>query len=484
MALSLVNTLTRRKELFKPLRSSQVTVYNCGPTVYDFPTVGNWRAFVFDDILKRTLQYSGYQVKQVMNLTDVGHMTMTEEQKLQTGPSDITDNELGEDRLEKTARKTGKTVWEVAQFYIDDFVAGLVVLNCELPDVMPRATDHIAQQIAMIQQLETKGYTYITKQAVYFDTAKFARYGELSGQKLEDKLVGAREDVHVDPDKHHPADFRLWQINQPNHAMEWESPWGKGFPGWHIECSAMSTAYLGAPFDIHTGGVDHIAVHHENEIAQTEAALGVPMCRVWLHNEFLQIDGGRMGKSLGNAYTLQDIIQKGFNPLALRYFYLNAHYRSKQNFTWEALGGAAVAFKKLRKITAELMASTMPATVLPVYADRFVTAIEDDLNLPQALSVVWDLSKDGQVDAGAKLATLLDFDRVLGLQLDKGEIPDAQVTSSTGEQTAIEALVQERVEARRNKDFRRSDELRDQLFKEFGVVVEDTATGPKWVRKS
>ena len=476
MPLQLFNTLTRQKETFAPLQDNLVRMYNCGPTVYAYPTIGNWRSFVFADLLRRTLLYSGYQVKQVMNLTDVGHMTMTEEQKRQAVDKEITDSEVGVDRMSKAAAQEGKTVWEVAQFYIDDFQSGLWKLAIEMPEVMPRATDHIVQQIEMIRQLEAKGYTYQTAQAVYFDVAKFPDYGKLSGQKLEDKLTGAREDVNVDTEKRNPADFRLWQIADADHAMQWDSPWGRGFPGWHIECSAMSVAYLGAPFDIHTGGVDHIPVHHENEIAQTEAALGVRMAALWMHGEFLLVDGGRMGKSLGNAYTLQDLEAKGIHPLALRYLFLNAHYRSKQNFTWESLAAAQNSLKTLREIAS---AEAADGQVSAPHQVRFTAAIQDDLNLPQALAVVWDAARDNALSTGDRGQTLRAFDRVLGLGLGQG--PLDTLKHLTPEATAtVEALVAEREQARRDKLWQRADEIRNELKTTFGVTIEDTAAGTTW----
>lgn len=474
--IELYNTLTHTKVPFTPLEPRQVRMYNCGPTVYNYPTIGNWRSFIFADVLRRSFEYLGLQVTQVMNLTDVGHMTMTEAEKVLSTNKEITDSETGIDRMEKAAKSEGKTVWEVAQYYIDDFMNGLTAFNILLPHHLPRATDYIQEQIAMIVQLEANGYVYATDEALYFDVTKFDRYGQLSGQKLEDKLTGARDEVNVDAGKKHPADFRLWQFGTEDRAMIWDSPWGRGFPGWHIECSAMSTALLGSPFDIHTGGVDHIPVHHENEIAQTEGALGHAMCNIWMHGEFLQIDGGRMGKSLGNAYTLQDLISRKVDPIALRYFFLNAHYRAKQNFTWEALEAAQTALGKLRKIVQEL-AEPAPGEISESHKTRFQRAIEDDINMPSALAIVWDVARDNSLSAAGKRATLLDFDRVLGLNLAESPKEKAMSDEVVAE---IEAIVKERDSARANKDWAKSDALRDQLKAEYHVVLEDTVDGTKW----
>lgn len=339
----LYHTYKKEKVILNPINSPRVTIYSCGPTVYDTMSIGNIRAYIFVDILRRTLKYLGYEPYHVMNITDVGHLTMTDEEKAKADKDlEITDSESGIDRMEKAAKREGLTVWEVAEKYIikifgnnyktgnsydKDSIFGAI--NIEKPEILTRATDYIAEQIELIKNLESKGFTYTTKQAVYFDVTKFKRYEELTGQKLDDMKIGVRNEVNIDPDCKHPADFRLWQLNQPDHAMLWESPWGVGYPGWHIECSAMAMANLGPTIDIHTGGTDHIKIHHVNEMAQSECATKKEFAKIWLHNEFINVDGKRMGKSLGNKYTLDDLNVKGFAGLELRYLFLQTHYRKK-----------------------------------------------------------------------------------------------------------------------------------------------------------
>jgi len=491
-------TYKKQKVEFKPLRQGRVGIYNCGPTVYYYLTVGNLRAYVFTDLLRRLFDYRGYHVKQVMNLTDVGHLTATEAQKeascLQDGDLELTDDEEGLDRMEKTARGEGITVWEVAQKYIQAILGrdwenreelgsdgDFGKLNIRKPHVICRATDHIQDQIKLIKRLEEKGYTYTTSQAVYFDITKFPRYEKLTGQSLSEMQVGKRADTS-DPDRRHPADFRLWQLNQPDHAMQWESPWGMGFPGWHIECSAMSTKYLGQPFDIHTGGEDHIKLHHVNEMAQSESAYGRPMANYWLHNSFLTVDGGRMGKSLGNAYILKDVEERGFEPLDLRYFYLTAHYRTKQDFTWRALTAARVARTRLVNLVQAWCLAAKPSKIREEYKEKFVQFIEDDLALPQALALVWDLAKDTSVPDAEKLATILDFDRVLGLRLDEEPSKAALSPKDQERFEKAEELLKEREEARKAGNFAKADQIRDRIEKELGLKVED-GSGKSTVRK-
>ena len=334
--LKLFNTLTRRKEEFIPLNEKHAGIYTCGPTVYDYTHIGHLKKYINDDVLKRVLEYNGYKVNHVMNITDVGHL--------------VSDEDTGEDKMEKGARESGKTVWEVARFFEDYFWKSLKEVNILKPDITPRATEHIKEQIELIKKLEEKGFTYKTTQAIYFDVSKFKNYTKLSGQKLEEKIVGAREDTFVDKDKKHPYDFALWFFvigRFKNHTMRWPSPWGKGFPGWHIECSAMSMKYLGETLDIHTGGIDHIPVHHPNEIAQSEAATDKPFVRFWIHHDWLLVDNEKMSKSKKNFYTIDEIKEKNINPLAYRYFCLNAHYRSKLNFTWQGLEAAQNALENL-----------------------------------------------------------------------------------------------------------------------------------------
>ncbi|MCR4311977.1 MAG: cysteine--tRNA ligase [Candidatus Uhrbacteria bacterium] len=454
MDIQLTNTLGRKKETLKPIREGQVGIYTCGPTVYDRASIGNLRSFTFADVLRRTLEAAGNKVTMVMNITDVGHLT--------------DDASEGEDKLELASRKTGSTAWDIAARYTELFIADMKKLNLRTPEVMPKATDHIPEQIAMIEAIEKAGYTYIIADGVYFDTTKLENYGQLSGQKLDEKEGGARVDIG---DKHHAADFALWKFSPDGEKrhMEWESPWGKGFPGWHIECSAMSEKYLGVPFDIHTGGIDHIAVHHENEIAQTLAARGVMEANVWLHNEFLQVDGGKMGKSLGNAYSLDDLAEHGIEPLAYRLFILGAHYRSPINFTWESVGAAQNAFAKLREACRELPKPAAEADAATM--ERFMAAMADDLNTPEALAEFW-MTLNSAMEPSKKSATLLAMDEVLGLAIEDVIARPLVIPE------AVQKLMAERETVRAAKDWDHADELRDAIA-QLGFVVEDTPDGQK-----
>ncbi len=463
--MKIYNTLTRRVEEFKPINSKRVGMYTCGPTVYNFMTIGNWRTFVFEDILRRILEYNNYNVEHVMNVTDVGHLT----------GDNIGDADLGEDRMEKAAKRENKTVWDVAEFYLNDFILSRDQLNILAPAVFPRATDHIQEQIDLVQKLFDNDLAYVTKQGVYFDVSKFPDYGKLGGQKLIDKRVATRDELVEDKEKRNPFDFALWKFSPTGEKrqMEWDSPWGKGFPGWHIECSAMSMKYLGETFDIHTGGVDHIAIHHTNEIAQSEGATGKTFANYWLHGEFLKVDNGRMGKSLGNAYTLQDILAKGFEPIALRYFYLGAHYRTVLNFTWEGVEAAQNALSKLRKKVVAI--NSDPGEINSSYKNQFLEAINNDLNMPEALAVLWKLLEDKTVGDDQKLATALDFDRVLGLKLDQIE----QVELVPQE---IVMLSDERERFRLHGKFEDADRVRKKI-EEMGYTVKDTPEGSRVFKK-
>lgn len=445
------NTLHKKLEEFHPISDKTVGLYTCGPTVYNPATIANFRTYIFEDVLKRALMLFGYKVHHVLNITDVGHL--------------VGDGDMGEDKVEREAVKTGKSAWDIAKMYEAMFEKDAERLNIILPEGedRPHATDYISEQIALVQKLEENGFTYKTSDGIYFDTSKFKNYGKFSGQKMEEKEAGAR--VEVNTEKHHPADFALWKFSQPGEKrqMEWESPWGTGFPGWHIECSAMSEKLLGQPFDIHCGGVDHIPVHHENEIAQSEAAFGKPLAKYWMHGEFLLVNGGRMGKSEGNAYTIDDVIAKGFDPLAYRYYCLGTHYRSKMNFTWDGLEGAQNALNNLRSAVRKLSAD---GQVLPEI-ESFKSAISGDLNIASGLDVMWGLVKSGREDIGP---TILEIDKVLGLGLDqyvgkKIEIP-----------LEIKLLADQRLEVRKNKDWAASDELRDQIA-EKGWIIEDKKDG-------
>ena len=461
--LKIYNTLGRKVEEFKPIDGKKVGMYACGPTVYDYAHIGHGRKYVNDDIIKRSLKYLGYKVDHVMNITDVGHL--------------VSDADAGEDKLEKGALKLGKTVWEVADFFTQDFVKMLNELNIELPTKMPKATDHIPEQIEMIKDLFKNGYAYDTEEAVYFDVSKFPTYSELNGQRLEDKEVGVREEVRVDKNKRNPQDFVLWfkRVGKyKDHIMHWDSPWGEGFPGWHIECSAMSIKYLGEQFDIHTGGEDHISIHHTNEIAQSEGATGKhPFAKYWVHHAFLKVNDQKMSKSLGNGYRVQDLLDMGYIGAHIRYFYLTAHYKKTQNFTMEALDAARNAYEKLISFvrTWSKDAKEQKSNDFKInkeIKDKFIAALEDDFNVPNALAVVFELTKS-DIQSDDKLGTILDFDRVLGLGLEEA------LTQPQEKAIPLEAqmLIEERNIARLNKDFKKADLLRDQLKKDFDIELND-----------
>ncbi len=457
MALKLFNTLSRKVEDFEPLNPDLVSIYACGPTVYHYQHIGNYRRYINDDLLIRLLRAQGYKVKHVMNITDVGHLT--------------SDEDIGEDKIEKGARESGQTVWEVAKFYEGDFWKSMAQLNIYPPDVIALATKHIKEQIKLIEQLVKNGLVYVTEEAIYFDVSKFPDYGKLSGQKLDEKETGSRQEVVEDKQKKHPQDFVVWFFtvgHHKDHTMRWPSPWGEGFPGWHIECSAMSMAYLGETLDIHTGGIDHIPVHHENEIAQSEGATGKQFVKYWVHHEFLLIAGQKMSKSLNNLFVLKDIEDKGFESLAYRYLILTAHYRDHLNFTWESLQAAQNALNNLRE---GVRSWELGDKENKECWGKFMKALNYDLNTPQALAVMWELIKS-DLSSDQKSATLLKMDQVLGLKLEDYigkplEIPEQ-----------VQKLINQREKAREVKDFAKSDKLRKEL-KQLGFEVEDTALGPR-----
>ncbi|MCX6712942.1 MAG: cysteine--tRNA ligase, partial [Candidatus Vogelbacteria bacterium] len=442
MNISLYNTLSRQKELFVPINKDQVGLYSCGPTVYLYPHIGNMRPYVISDLIRRLFEYEGQTVTQVINITDVGHL--------------VSDTDEGEDKMEKEARIEGKSAKEIADFYLADFRHNLANLNIRSDGtIFPRATEHIKEQIELIKTLEEKGFTYRTSDGIYFDTAKYPKYAELAKLDLAGQREGAR--VEVNHEKRNPTDFALWKFSPKGELrqQEWESPWGKGFPGWHIECSAMSMKYLGHHFDIHTGGIDHIPVHHTNERAQSECATGEPYANYWLHVAFLIIEGEKMSKSLGNIYRIADLEEKGYSPLAYRYWLLTGSYHKTLNFTWETLNGAQTAYDRLLGQISELRnLGGESGTPDSAWRDKFSEAISDDLNSPQAIAVIWDLLKDDSVSPADKLATILDFDRVLGLDL-KAQSKKEIVIPETVKQLALE-----REDARRAKNYSKSDELR------------------------
>ncbi|MBI4225986.1 cysteine--tRNA ligase [Candidatus Roizmanbacteria bacterium] len=463
--MKLYNTLTRKIEEFKPLSPPLVTLYTCGPTVYDYTHIGHARKYTDDDILKRSLAYLGFKVKHVMNITDVGHLT--------------SDADAGEDKLEKGAKKAGKSVWEVANFFTEFFLKMINCFNIIMPDYLVKATDHIPDMLQLIIKLEQSGYTYETDEAVYFDTSKFSNYGRLSGQKLEEKLKGARKEVYIDPKKKNTTDFALWfkRVGRfKNHSMHWNSPWGDGFPGWHIECSAMSIKYLGQTIDIHTGGTDHIPIHHENEIAQSEAATGKIFVRFWVHHEFLTVEGQKMSKSLDNFYTLDDLQKKGIESLALRYLFLQTHYRKLLNFTWKSAQAAQDAYNKLKEYVLSLRSqgqrtflSSDKLAQLDKFRDRFRQAVSNDLQIPQAVAIMWEMLKSN-IPSQDKLDLLYEFDQVFGLKLN--EVQEEKIPEE------ILDLAQKREEARKRGDFSTSDKLRSQIA-EKGYIVEDLEKGFK-----
>lgn len=412
MDLYLYNSLTKQKELFTPINADSVKLYTCGMTVYDYAHIGHGRKYVMDDILKRTLEFNGYKVNHVQNVTDVGHL--------------VSDSDEGEDKLEKGARKQNKTVWEVAEFFTDNFYSSMDKLNIKRPSTICKATDHIKEQIELIEKLFKNGYAYDTVEAVYFDTSKFSDYGKLFGQKLDEKKIAVREEVKTDENKKNPQDFALWfkRVGKfSDHVMHWDSPWGDGFPGWHIECSAMSMKYLGEQIDIHTGGEDHLSIHHPNEIAQSEGATGKkPFSKFWVHYAFLMVDGTKMSKSLGNYFTIQDILDKGIDPLALRYLYLGAHYKKPMNFTWQSLESSQKGLVRLKNLISSLKKETR--TILSEEKNlkvedfrlKFNEAINDDLNTSKALAVLFEMLKSN-IPSEDKYDLAICFDEVLGLGL-------------------------------------------------------------------
>lgn len=461
MSLYLYNTYTRKKEVFIPLNKDQVGLYSCGPTVYDYVHIGNLRAYIFVDVLRRVLLFNNYKVKHVMNITDVGHLT--------------DDEDMGEEKLEIGAAREKKTVWDIAHFYTQSFKRNLTALNILEPHIWCLATDHIREQIELIKKLESLGYVYDTEEAVYFDTSKYAKYTKLSGQKQEDKIQGARAEVKVDARKKHPADFVLWfkRVGKfANHIMHWSSDWGDGFPGWHIECSSMSMKYLGETLDIHTGGVDHIAVHHTNEIAQSECATGKKFVNYWLHNEFLLINDQKMGKSEHNFFTLQTIIDKQFDPLAFRYLCFVNHYRSVLNFTYESLSAAQNALMSIKYAMAE---NTPDNEILnneqyAQYVRDFLEAINNDLDMPKGLAILWSVIKSHEINSITKKKILFNFDKVLGLDLNN--IKEIIIPENVME------LVEQREKMRQTGDWEASDKIRKDI-EAYGFIVEDTAKGYK-----
>lgn len=474
--LKLFNTLSKEKEVFEPVRKDYVRMYNCGPTVYDYIHIGNLRAFVFADILRRTLVLNGYKVMQVMNITDVGHLT--------------SDADHGEDKMTLALQREGKeltleAMQEVATKYMNAFLEDLEDLNIKRPSVIPRASEHVPSNIALIETLMQKQYAYRTSDGVYFDTSRFAEYGKLGGIAIADQRAGAR--VAENREKRNPIDFVLWKKDDD---MGWESPWGRGFPGWHIECSAMAMEYLGKEMDIHTGGIDLIGTHHNNEIAQSECGTGKTFARYWMHNEFINIEGTKISKSLKNTISLNQLKEHGYSPLSYRYWLMTGHYRTMMNFSFTALDASAKALLRLHKFFVDKLYVVKSGTIDEGYKLKLLEAMNNDLDTPKALALLWELVKDEQIDLSKKRATMLHFDKVLGLGLinlikkdDPGVVLKVETVSIDSLPEKTQTLVQEREEARKEKNWKRADEIRD-VLKDAGFDIEDSDEGPKLTKHS
>ena len=449
MEIKLYNTLTRKKQILKTIKKSHVSIYSCGPTVYWYQHIGNLRSYIFSDVLKRILLFNSYNVRHVINITDVGHLT--------------SDADTGEDKMEKAASKEGKTAKQIADHYFSVFKNDLEKLNIIMPDVWPKASEHIEEQISLIKKLESKGYTYKTEDGIYFDTSKFKNYGKLARLNIKGLQAGKRVSFG---DKKSKTDFALWKFSNPVgvRQQEWDSPWGIGFPGWHIECSAMSMKYLGDKFDIHTGGEDHISVHHTNEIAQSECATGKPFVNYWMHGAFLTFKGEKISKSKGGLYTLSELENLGFSALDYRYFCLTTSYRKQLDFSIEKLKSARNAYERLKNICQSLEDD---GNENKKYLDEFQKAINDDLNTVKALQLLWKLIKDRK--AKGKIETIRKMDEVFALNLlikEHIKIPKE-----------VQSLIEKREQARKNKDFKLSDELRNKI-NSLGYSISDTSEGP------
>lgn len=460
----LYNTATHHKDEFLPQNPKQVTMYCCGPTVYNYAHIGNLRTYIFEDLLTRTIRLH-YPLKHVMNVTDVGHL--------------VSDQDDGEDKMEVGAAREGKSAWDIAKFYEEKFWADFDALNCTRPTVISRATQHIKEMIALVKTLEEKGYTYRTSDGIYYDTSKFDRYDALVGHARISGLQGGAR-VEMSDEKRNPTDFALWKFSPKDkkRQMEWDSPWGVGFPGWHIECSAMAMKYLGNTLDIHCGGIDHVTIHHTNEIAQSEAATGQKYVNYWVHGEFLILRSGKMSKSGGTFVTLATLKEKGYDPLAYRYLCLTAHYRTQLEFTFESLDAAAKSLENLRALSRGVLAQAQGKEAdCQAWKDKFAAAMEDDLNAPKALAVVWEGVRSADMNAEQKLSFLRFADSILALDLfkEKKEEPLALPQE-------VQTLLEERARARAAKDYKKSDELRDAIAK-LGYVVKDTPKGQQAEKK-
>ncbi len=461
MPLRLYNTLTRKKEIFKPIKKDYVGIYSCGPTVYWFQHIGNLRTYIFSDILKRVLLYNDYHVKHVMNVTDVGHLT--------------SDADSGEDKIEKEARKERKKAEDISNYYWKAFREDFKKLNIIEPDIWSKATQHIKEMIEMIKVLEKKGYTYRTSDGIYFDTSKFKDYGKMANIKAEKLIAGKRTEMR---EKRNKTDFALWKFSkkEDKRQQEWNSPWGIGFPGWHIECSAMSMKYLGKNFDIHTGGEDHIQIHHTNEIAQSEAYSGKHFVNYWLHGAFLTFKGEKISKSKGGLYTISELEKKGFSPLSFRYMCLTTHYRKPLNFSLKIIEASQHSFKRLKNIILEIKPHrTQRKNKKNILAAKkqFLEIINDDLNIPKAVSFLWEILRDNRLNDAEKYELALDFDRVFGLELREEETIEIP--------KEIKKLIKKREELRKDKKWKEADKIRSKI-KKLGYAIDDTDKGAR-IRK-
>ena len=458
MNLTFYNTLTHKKEEFKPIDEKLVKMYSCGPTVYSYAHIGNFRTYIFMDTLRRVLKYNGYKLKHVMNITDVGHLE--------------SDADEGEDKMEKAARKENKNPYEIANYYMNIFLEDMEKLHIDRPEIITKATDNIPQMIEYVKDIIKNGYAYETSKGIYFDISKLDKYPVLSNRELDDQIAGAR--VEVDPEKRNPYDFALWIKAPENHIMKWESPWGLSYPGWHLECSAMGRRFLGEEFDIHTGGIDHIPTHHENEIAQAKGATVKIPAKYWMHCEYLQVDGGKMSKSLGNTYTVSYLQEKGIYPLAFKLFCFTAHYRNKLNFTFDGAYGAQKALERLYDSYKKHLNGNevVEDSKINEYKEKFMGYINDDMNMTGAMSVVWEVARNEK--KSKKLAELLlDFDKVLGLDIKNSQNENISLEDIPDD---IKKLIEERNDARSNKDWAKSDELRNVIASK-GYSIKDTKEG-------
>ena len=461
------NTLSKKKEEFKPIDKNEVRMYSCGPTVYNYAHIGNLRTYIFMDLLSKTIRKNGYNLKHVMNITDVGHL--------------VSDADDGEDKMQKASERENKSPYEIADFYTKAFLRDLKKLNIREPDIIAKATEHIPEMIEYVQQIVDNGYAYETSSGLYFDISKLPSYGILSGKKLEGEKAGAR--INVDEEKKNPFDFAIWKKAPKNHIMQWDSPWGRSYPGWHIECSAMSRKYLGEQFDIHTGGVDHIPIHHENEIAQAIGHNGKIPANYWMHGEFLLVDNGKMSKSLGNIYTIAELEDRGFDALDYRYFCLNSSYRSTLNFTFESLKSAKKGLDRLRQCVKLHSASNNGVNDEEInnYRKRFLEAMNDDLDSPNALSIIWEIARKEY--KSKKYSDLIgEMDEIMGLDisiekiLERENKEEEKVRNKLNDD--IKKLLDEREIARQHKEWEKADLIRYELEKR-GIRIKDTREGMK-----